>query len=52
MGKRKQDLGDVPMGGTGANDSDSDDVSPTALLGHLLFDACYSQLDMDGSQIH
>ncbi|EPS32424.1 Protein bcp1 [Penicillium oxalicum] len=25
MGKRKQDLGDVPMGGTGANDSDSDD---------------------------
>jgi hypothetical protein len=27
MGKRKQDLGDVPMGGTGqAGDSDSDDV--------------------------
>jgi hypothetical protein len=29
MGKRKQDLGDVPMGGTKSQeDEDSDDVSP------------------------
>lgn len=28
MGKRKQDLGDVPMGGTKASGDESDDVSP------------------------
>lgn len=27
MGKRKQDLGDVPMGGTKGTGDDSDDVS-------------------------
>lgn len=26
MGKRKQDLGDVPMGGTAQQEEDSDDV--------------------------
>lgn len=31
MGKRKQDLGDVPMGGTQTGDSDSDDVRALAL---------------------
>lgn len=33
MGKRKQDLGDVPMDGTNAQEEDSDDVRKTPHFG-------------------
>jgi len=35
MGKRKQDLGDVPMDGTNAQEEDSDDVRKPPTLGKL-----------------